>query len=109
MRAVVLKGFGGLENLAIENLPDPQPKRGNAVIQVKAFGINHAEMHMRRGEWGQSDARSNPAICLPGCPRANRSMLFLTWSATQRSWTHFGCFAVEAGCASRAGLEGLVQ
>ena len=54
MRAIVIKGFGGLENLAIENLPDPQPEPGNAVIQVKAFGINHAEMHMRRGEWAEA-------------------------------------------------------
>jgi len=54
MRAIVLKGFGGLENLAIENLPDPEPKPGNAVIQVKAFGINHAETHMRKGEWAET-------------------------------------------------------
>lgn len=54
MRAIVLKGFGGLENLAIENLPDPEPKAGNAVIQVKAFGINHAETHMRKGEWAEA-------------------------------------------------------
>ena len=54
MRAIVLNGFGGLESLAIENLPDPQPKPGNAVIQVKAFGINHAEIHMRRGEWAEA-------------------------------------------------------
>jgi NADPH2:quinone reductase len=24
------------------------------VIQIKAFGINHAEMHMRRGEWAEA-------------------------------------------------------
>jgi hypothetical protein len=24
------------------------------VIAVKAFGINHAEMHMRRGEWAEA-------------------------------------------------------
>jgi hypothetical protein len=29
----------------------PEPRAGHAVIQVKAFGINHAEMHMRKGEW----------------------------------------------------------
>ena len=54
MKAIVLRGFGGLESLAIENLPDPQPKPGNAVIQVKAFGINHAEIHMRRGQWAEA-------------------------------------------------------
>src|SRR5262245_7243635 len=54
MRAIVLKGFGGPESLAIENLPDPEPKPGNAVIQVRAFGINHAETHMRKGEWAEA-------------------------------------------------------
>jgi NADPH:quinone reductase-like Zn-dependent oxidoreductase len=24
------------------------------VIQVKAFGLNHAELHMRRGEWAEA-------------------------------------------------------
>jgi NADPH:quinone reductase-like Zn-dependent oxidoreductase len=27
---------------------------GHVVIEVKAFGINHAEMHMRRGEWAEA-------------------------------------------------------
>src|SRR5262245_45741199 len=54
MRAIVLKGFGGLESLVIETLPDPEPKPGNAVIQVRAFGINHAETDMRKGEWAEA-------------------------------------------------------
>ena len=31
----------------------PEPKAGHAVIEVKAFGLNHAEMHMRQGEWAE--------------------------------------------------------
>ena len=54
MRAIVRDGFGGVEHLVIKEIPDPEPKPGNAVIQVKAFGINHAEMHMRRGEWAEA-------------------------------------------------------
>jgi hypothetical protein len=37
--------------LEIREIPEPEPKVGHAVIQVKAFGISHAEMHMRKGEW----------------------------------------------------------
>jgi hypothetical protein len=48
MRAIIIKQFGGLDSLVIENLPDPEPKPGNVLIQVKAFGINHAETHMRK-------------------------------------------------------------
>src|SRR5580658_9352228 len=54
MRAIVIDGFGGVEHLAIKAIPDPEPKVGHVVIQVKAFGINHAEMHMRRGEWAEA-------------------------------------------------------
>jgi NADPH:quinone reductase-like Zn-dependent oxidoreductase len=51
MRAIVLDHFGGLDSLVIKEIPEPEPEPGKVVIQVKAFGINHAEMHMRRGEW----------------------------------------------------------
>ena len=54
MRAIVIQKFGGPENLVIKELPEPEPKPGHVVIQVKAFGINHAEMHMRRGEWAEA-------------------------------------------------------
>ena len=53
MRAIVLEKFGGLDSLVYKDIPEPEPKAGHAVIEVKAFGINHAEMHMRRGEWAE--------------------------------------------------------
>jgi NADPH:quinone reductase-like Zn-dependent oxidoreductase len=54
MRAIVIQKFGGPENLVIKDIPDPEPQPGHVVIQVKAFGVNHAEMHMRRGEWAEA-------------------------------------------------------
>ena len=54
MQAIIIKQFGGLDSLVIENLPDPEPKPGNVLIEVKAFGINHAETHMRKGEWAEA-------------------------------------------------------
>src|SRR5258707_9097720 len=54
MRAIVLKQFGGLDSLVIENLPDPVPQPGSVLIEVKGFGINYAETHMRRGEWAEA-------------------------------------------------------
>jgi NADPH:quinone reductase-like Zn-dependent oxidoreductase len=54
MRAIVLDHFGGLDSLVIKDIPEPDPMPGHVVIQVKAFGINHAEMHMRRGEWAEA-------------------------------------------------------
>jgi NADPH:quinone reductase-like Zn-dependent oxidoreductase len=55
MRAIVIDHFGpGLDSLVIKEMPEPEPKVGHVVIEVKAFGINHAEMHMRRGEWAEA-------------------------------------------------------
>jgi NADPH:quinone reductase len=38
----------------IQELPTPEPTPGHVVIEVKAFGINHAETHMRKGEWAEA-------------------------------------------------------
>jgi NADPH:quinone reductase len=54
MRAIVIEKFGGPDSLVYRDIPEPEPKRGHVVIQIKAFGINHAEMHMRRGEWAEA-------------------------------------------------------
>jgi NADPH:quinone reductase len=54
MRAIVLEKFGGLDSLVYKDIPEPEPLAGYVVIQVKAFGLNHAEMHMRRGEWAEA-------------------------------------------------------
>ncbi|KAK4183908.1 chaperonin 10-like protein [Podospora australis] len=54
MRAIVINGFGPPENLIIKTVPRPPATLGTALIRIRAFGINHAEMHMRRGEWAES-------------------------------------------------------
>jgi NADPH:quinone reductase len=54
MRAIVLEKFGGLDGLVFKEIPEPEAKPGHVVIEIKAFGINHAEMHMRRGEWAEA-------------------------------------------------------
>jgi NADPH:quinone reductase len=43
-----------VEHLVIKEIPEPESKHGDAVIKVMAFGINDAEMHMRRGEWAEA-------------------------------------------------------
>jgi len=54
MRAIILTGFGGLDRLEYTHIPKPLPRDGEVVIRVKAFGINHAEIHMRKGEWAEA-------------------------------------------------------
>lgn len=54
MRAIILEKFGGLDSLVYTDIPKPLPKDGEVVIAIKGFGVNHAEMHMRRGEWAEA-------------------------------------------------------
>ena len=53
MRAILRTGFGGPDVLQIREIPDPEPEAGHVVIEVKAFGLNHAELHMRIGKWAE--------------------------------------------------------
>lgn len=54
MRAIVFEEHGGPEKLLIQDLPDPTPKPGHVVIEVRGFGVNHAETRMRKGEWAEA-------------------------------------------------------
>ncbi|GAA4510427.1 zinc-binding alcohol dehydrogenase family protein [Actinoallomurus oryzae] len=70
MRAIVIEEFGGPDCLVYTEIPDPEPIEGHVVIDIKAFGINHAEMHMRRGEWAEA-ARVSGIECVglvKACP-----------------------------------------
>jgi NADPH:quinone reductase len=54
MRAIVRRQYGGPEELLIQELPIPEPKPEHVVIRVKALGLNHAEIYMRRGNGAMS-------------------------------------------------------
>jgi NADPH:quinone reductase-like Zn-dependent oxidoreductase len=54
MRAIIRKSFGAPDVLTVQNLPDPELEPGHVLVEVKAFGINHAETHMRRGDWPEA-------------------------------------------------------
>lgn len=49
MKAVQLQRTGGPEVLEYLDLPDPQPKPGEALIQVKAIGVNYTDVYTRTG------------------------------------------------------------
>ncbi len=58
MKAIVRSNFGGPDMLRLEEVPMPVLAPGTVLIQVRAFGLNHAELYMRRGEWGNVAAIS---------------------------------------------------
>ena len=49
MKAIVVHEAGGPEVLKIESVPIPIPKSGEALIRVKAFGLNRSELFTRQG------------------------------------------------------------
>jgi NADPH:quinone reductase-like Zn-dependent oxidoreductase len=49
MKAVVIHEAGGPEVLKLESRPIPTPKRGEVLIQIKAFGVNRSELFTRQG------------------------------------------------------------
>jgi NADPH2:quinone reductase len=57
MKAVVCKEFGPIENLSVEDLPDPQPGPGEVLITVHAAGVNFPDGLMVRGEYQMKPPR----------------------------------------------------
>jgi NADPH2:quinone reductase len=55
MKAITLSNPGSPSVYIVKDFPIPEPLAGHVVIQVKAFGLNHAEIHMRKGEWAETD------------------------------------------------------
>lgn len=49
MRAIRIHQYGGPEVLTIEDLPDPQPKAGEAVVRTEAVGLNFIDIYQRSG------------------------------------------------------------
>lgn len=49
MQAVVLRSFGGAENLRIEDVPAPRPGPGEVLLRVRACGVCYHDVINRRG------------------------------------------------------------
>jgi NADPH:quinone reductase-like Zn-dependent oxidoreductase len=51
MKAILVKKHGSPENLYVDEIERPEVKKGQVLIRIKAFGINRAELYMRKGAW----------------------------------------------------------
>lgn len=49
MKAVVLRGYGGPEVLEVADVPPPQLRDGEVLIDVVAAGLNRADVQQRKG------------------------------------------------------------
>ena len=53
VRAVVLQGVGGPEQLVAAEMPEPEAAEGQVVVDVRAAGINFADVLVRLGHYPQ--------------------------------------------------------
>jgi NADPH:quinone reductase-like Zn-dependent oxidoreductase len=49
MKAVRFHQFGGPEVLQYEDVPDPQPRKDQVLIRIKACALNHLDLFIRKG------------------------------------------------------------
>src|ERR1700739_1758173 len=49
MKAARIHQFGGPEVLVHEDIPDPQPRKDQVLVQVKACSLNHLDLWVRKG------------------------------------------------------------
>jgi NADPH:quinone reductase len=53
MRAAVLRGVGDPEQLVVQDVPEPEAENGHALVEVRAAGINFADVLIRLGRYPQ--------------------------------------------------------
>jgi NADPH:quinone reductase-like Zn-dependent oxidoreductase len=49
MRAATIRQFGGWQEIQVSEVPDPTPGPGEVVVRVRAAGLNHLDVWVRRG------------------------------------------------------------
>ncbi|MBX2874372.1 MAG: zinc-binding dehydrogenase [Saprospiraceae bacterium] len=60
MKAWQINSYGGPAVFNLVNIPNPSPKQGHILIEIKAFGINRSELYTRQGHSG--DAVTLPRV-----------------------------------------------
>lgn len=51
MRAVVVREFGGIENAGLGEMPKPQPKAGEVLLETHAVSVNFVDLVMMSGSY----------------------------------------------------------
>jgi NADPH:quinone reductase-like Zn-dependent oxidoreductase len=62
MKAVVIDGFGGVEQLHIQDVDDPPVGRGEVLVRVRATSVNPVDLKIRNGSAARRMGVELPAI-----------------------------------------------
>jgi NADPH:quinone reductase-like Zn-dependent oxidoreductase len=62
MKAVVIDGFGGVDQLHIQNVDDPEVGRGEVLVRVRATSVNPIDLKIRNGSAAKRMGVELPAI-----------------------------------------------
>ena len=54
MKAIVLSETGGPEQLALQDVPDPDLSEGQSLVHVRAAGVNFLDLLVRQGDYPQA-------------------------------------------------------
>ena len=61
MKAVLLKGHGGFDQLEFrEDVPVPQPEEGAVLVQIGAAGVNNTDINTRTGWYSRAVSEERP-------------------------------------------------
>lgn len=113
MKAIYFEQHGAADVLRFNDLPDPQPKYGEALVRVRAVALNHLDIWIRRGWRGLSLSMPhitgaditgevisiNPdfAEAYDGCAPGSRVMINPGIVTTEDEWTRTGQDSVSPG------------
>jgi NADPH:quinone reductase-like Zn-dependent oxidoreductase len=50
MKAIVIDGYGGVDQLHLRELPDPRPHADEVLVRVRAAGVNPVDWKIRQGQ-----------------------------------------------------------
>jgi NADPH:quinone reductase len=51
MKAIVATAFNGCDSLALQDVPDPTPKKNEVLVNIEAVGVNFADVVGARGKY----------------------------------------------------------
>src|SRR6266850_2215336 len=100
MRAVLFRGPGPPGRLRLTELPDPVPRPGEALIQIRAAGVNFADVLARQGLYPR--APRSPYI--PGFESSGEVLALGEGTNGLRVGDRVVCFHAGGGYAERVAV-----